>query len=118
MPSGVAVGMSGSSFGSAYALHLRATGDSSSYIPNIDILASTPSSTSGTNLAQIALISSGSEGSISLVANQNGTDSSGEINLFGIPDFRGATSGSAGSIVGYLNVLVGGTARRLAVYAT
>jgi hypothetical protein len=36
----------------------------------------------------------------------------------GVPDFSGGTSGTAGSLVGYINVMVGGTARRIPYYAT
>jgi hypothetical protein len=44
----------------------------------------------------------------------------GTVDLFigGVPDFGGATSGTAGAVVGYLHVMVGGTARRIPYYAT
>ncbi|MCC7179026.1 MAG: hypothetical protein IT177_11610 [Acidobacteria bacterium] len=40
----------------------------------------------------------------------------GIIGLGGIPNFQGATSGSAGSLAGYVNIQVGGTNYRLPVY--
>jgi hypothetical protein len=35
----------------------------------------------------------------------------------GVPDFSGGTSGTAGAVVSYLNVMVGGVARRIALLA-
>lgn len=40
----------------------------------------------------------------------------GEITIGGIPNFRGSTSGSAGSIAGYINIQVAGTPLKIAVY--
>lgn len=117
--SGRQLGMSGHvQSAEIHSLNLYATTDSthSSAGGQISILATTPSSTSGTNTAQITAVSNRSQGEVTLVANKNGTSFGGEIRLYGIPDFRGATSGSAGSSAGYINVLVGGTSYRLQIF--
>ncbi len=102
--------------GISHTLYLHATTDSTARDGLISILASTPSSVSGINQASIALVSNSSQSEIALVTRKNGVLRGGEIRLSGIPDFRGATSGSAGGISGYINILVDGVSYRLAIY--
>lgn len=49
------------------------------------------------------------------VLNNNGA-SYGNFHIYAVPSFQGPTSGSAGSVAGYINVLVGGTPYRIAIY--
>lgn len=54
-------------------------------------------------------------GAIELVANSSGAYT-GAIGIGGIPNFRGSSAGSAGSLAGYINIQVSGTAFKIPVY--
>ncbi len=75
------------------------------------------SSPSGGNIAAVLATTSGTTSVLSLDTVQGFSTSAGRIDLGGVPNFKGGSSGSAGAIVGYINVLVSGTPARLAVYA-
>lgn len=66
--------------------------------------------------AGIYLTATSTFGDIELLTSQGGSTNNGRIVFGGIPVFNGATSGSAGSLVGYINVRVGSTDLRLPVY--
>lgn len=80
-------------------------------------LGSTFSASGGTPASALVDAAS-SSGSASVVLRTivNGVDYAGQVLLGGVPEFAGATSGSAGSLAGYINVTVGGTAYRLPIY--
>lgn len=63
-------------------------------------------------LAQIG----GGETALFLESTAGGVVGAGDIDIVGIPDFRGATSPTAGALVGYINVKVGGVALRIPVH--
>lgn len=54
---------------------------------------------------------------VQLLTQRGGTPYIGEILIGGVPDFLGATSGSAGSVAGYLHITIDGTPYRLPFHA-
>lgn len=70
--------------------------------------------TSGSALIQ--MLTGHNAASIVLNTTIGASPYTGTISLGGIPNFQGATSGSAGALAGYVNVTVAGTAYRLPIY--
>lgn len=76
----------------------------------------------GSSAPSLAIVSvnagpvSGEDAQIVLSAADNGVAATGRLDIDAIPNFGGATSGSAGSLAGYINVQVGGTAYRIPIY--
>lgn len=99
------LGLFGYRDGSAQTVTLGST--SSTLVALASMIASDT-----TNTAQFNVTSGGNASLLTF----NGTLYGGDFDIGAIPDFLGATSGSAGSSAGFINVKVGGTALRIQVF--
>jgi hypothetical protein len=113
------LGMHGNDSATGRFLNVRASWSGSDGRPAMSFLsADYAGSTGNPSAANVQAFAEASSSTIFLSTSVDSVSHVGSIAFGGIPNFLGATSGSAGAIVGYLNVRVGGTNYRIPYLAT